>query len=290
MRLSIVIPCYNEAKYIGQCLESILESTEYPCEVVVVDDGSDDGSNEVIEKYRSKFQKNRIALNVLRHNKSGIYAARSFGYDHATGDVILRLDSDTRVSKHLIQRLMSQFENSGQAVSVLTGFYETKLPTLNRIYLKLFYFELHKQARFGKPVLFGSCMAFKRDLWPEVSKNENKTLGGTDSNLIWEDLLFTYSLPPMASGALAKLATPYPPWPAEPWRSWLINIHDGDTKISLRSANDSFAGVWRYMIRWPRTLWLVRSYTGMALMFLAFPLLLISAPVVMWSAKTKRPR
>jgi glycosyltransferase involved in cell wall biosynthesis len=278
MTLSIIIPCYNEENYIGKCLEAIMKSSVLPDEVVVVNDGSTDESLKVIKSLEPRFKEKSVKLVVLEHEKAGIYAARKFGYDNATSDYILRIDADTHISPNLIGQVLNCLATS-LAVSILPGFYETKLPSFNRFYLKLFYFELHKLARFGKPVLFGSCMAFRRDIWPEVSRQEELILKNHDNNQIWEDLLFSSALLIQDP----KPAVVQPPLHPKPYT--LSPLSDELTLISLRSANDSFAGVWRYMSRWPKTLWLVKSYSGIFLMILSFPFLLLSAPVVMWSAK-----
>jgi glycosyltransferase involved in cell wall biosynthesis len=85
--VSIIIPCYNAERVVGETIESALSQTDYECEIIVIDDGSTDGSRRVIESYgariRAEFGPNR-----------GVSAARSHGESMAKGDFILYLDAD----------------------------------------------------------------------------------------------------------------------------------------------------------------------------------------------------
>jgi glycosyltransferase involved in cell wall biosynthesis len=85
--ISVVIPCFNYAKYVGQAIESALSQTYGNKQVIVVNDGSTDGSLEVISRYLG-----RVHLVDQRHQ--GSIAAYNHGFAAATGDVIIFLDAD----------------------------------------------------------------------------------------------------------------------------------------------------------------------------------------------------
>ena len=82
---SIIIPNYNEDKYIRECLESVFNQTYNNYEVIVVDDGSTDNSLDIIKDF-----------NVKLYHSNGLHAggARNLGLDNATGDYVVFLDSD----------------------------------------------------------------------------------------------------------------------------------------------------------------------------------------------------
>jgi glycosyltransferase involved in cell wall biosynthesis len=87
--LSIIIPVYNVEKYLDQCLQSVLAQVKSSYEVIIVDDGSTDNSNSIIEKYRSN-----PAIKVIRQNNAGLGAARNAGLKVACGEYLLFIDSD----------------------------------------------------------------------------------------------------------------------------------------------------------------------------------------------------
>jgi glycosyltransferase involved in cell wall biosynthesis len=86
--LSVVVPVYNMEKYIGQCLSTILSFQDAPMEVIVVDDGSTDGTNAVLESFAD------TRLKVVRERHGGVSAARNAGFKHCRGEFILPLDAD----------------------------------------------------------------------------------------------------------------------------------------------------------------------------------------------------
>lgn len=85
--ISVVIPCYNAERYIGATLRSVLAQSLRPAEVIVVDDGSSDGSADVV---RSGFP----GVTLLRQPNQGVAAARNHGIEHAGGDWIAFVDAD----------------------------------------------------------------------------------------------------------------------------------------------------------------------------------------------------
>ena len=90
-KVSVIIPCYNVAKYIGQCLESLLNQTLVDIEIICIDDKSTDNTLAEIKKYAR--QDNRIVVKALKQN-SGVAMARNTGIKMATGEFISFIDSD----------------------------------------------------------------------------------------------------------------------------------------------------------------------------------------------------
>ena len=87
MKISVVIPTYNRIALVERAIDSVLRQSIKPFDIIVVDDGSDDGTSEMIKKkYRS--------INLVQQQNSGVSAARNNGIKHAKGDWIALLDSD----------------------------------------------------------------------------------------------------------------------------------------------------------------------------------------------------
>ena len=87
MKISVVIPTYNRIALVERAIDSVLMQSIKPFDIIVVDDGSDDGTSEMIKKkYRS--------INLVQQQNSGVSAARNNGIKHAKGDWISLLDSD----------------------------------------------------------------------------------------------------------------------------------------------------------------------------------------------------
>ena len=86
--VSIIIPCYNGAEFIGQTIESVLAQTEPVREVIVIDDGSTDDSAAVIEQYADRN------VELIRQDNAGESRARNVGIERAAGAFVALLDAD----------------------------------------------------------------------------------------------------------------------------------------------------------------------------------------------------
>lgn len=115
MKVSIVIPCLNEEKYIGQCLDSILQN-DYPnnsLEIFVVDGNSDDQSRRIVQNYSEKYS----FIHLLDNPKRLTPVALNIGIRAATGDVIVRMDAHTRYKEDYIVKSV-EYLNKHKAVNV----------------------------------------------------------------------------------------------------------------------------------------------------------------------------
>lgn len=100
--LQIVIPCYNVASYLEECLESVFsQKTEYTYKVVAVDDGSTDCTLKILKRYES-----RNNMEVIRQKNGGLSAARNTGMKTIEGNYIMFVDSDDTLADGAIQNLL----------------------------------------------------------------------------------------------------------------------------------------------------------------------------------------
>lgn len=100
--VSCVVPAFNAARYIGETLDSVLAQTSPPDEVIVVDDGSTDGTLSVVERFGS-------AVRLLRRERGGAAAARNSGIEAAVGRFIALVDSDDLWHPEKIERQLGRF-------------------------------------------------------------------------------------------------------------------------------------------------------------------------------------
>ncbi len=101
MKFSIIVPVYNVEKYVGSCLESILKQDYTNFEVIIVNDGSCDGSEEIIEQYI------QVDARFVQYKKTngGLSDARNYGVKKATGDYLIFVDSDDTIHPSLLSTL-----------------------------------------------------------------------------------------------------------------------------------------------------------------------------------------
>ena len=101
MKFSIVVPVYNVEQYLGQCLESLQAQNYGDYEVICVNDGSSDGSKEILSAWEPRMQKMR----VIDRENGGLSAARNTGLEAATGDYVVFVDSDDWVEPTMLSTL-----------------------------------------------------------------------------------------------------------------------------------------------------------------------------------------
>lgn len=101
-KISVIIPVYNTEKYIEKCLESLAKQEMQDFEVIVVNDGSTDNSENVIKNY---MQSSKLNIKYLEKENGGLASARNYGVEKASGKYISFLDSDDYLDKNLFSEL-----------------------------------------------------------------------------------------------------------------------------------------------------------------------------------------
>jgi glycosyltransferase involved in cell wall biosynthesis len=102
-QVSVVIPTYNHARFLRQAIDSALGQTLAPHEVIVVDDGSSDGTPEIVAEYGDRIRS-------VRHANCGVAASRNAGADLATGELLAFLDADDVWLPRKLERQVERFE------------------------------------------------------------------------------------------------------------------------------------------------------------------------------------
>ena len=102
--ISVVVPVFNAEKYVNRCIDSILNQTYENLEVILVNDGSVDGSVKICEKWQKLD--NRVKL--ITQENAGVSAARNTGIENATGDYIAFVDNDDWLRPEMFKNLVKQ--------------------------------------------------------------------------------------------------------------------------------------------------------------------------------------
>jgi glycosyltransferase involved in cell wall biosynthesis len=132
MKTSVIIPVFNEEKYIANCLTHLVNQTIKPDEVIVVDNNCVDKTIDIVKKF-----KNKLSIKIIKEKRQGIIFARNTGFNNAKGDIYIRTDADSQHQKNWIERIKKNFEHN-KKIDGLTGpvvFFD--LPLKSPVYSKI---------------------------------------------------------------------------------------------------------------------------------------------------------
>lgn len=198
-KASIVIPAYNADSFLRETLDSCLAQTEDDIEIIVVNDGSTDGTQELLDHYAKK-DKRLIPVHTENHGRS---EARNIGNQRAQGDYVLVLDADDIAVRDRVKRTIEAFKKHN-ADLVYGGYVtiDTFSKMLNRYLPEPFNKE--RSIKYKTHYILHSTLAYRKGVTLNVQyqKEPYDKLGIDDWRFIWDCALrgykFAYVKQPLA--------------------------------------------------------------------------------------------
>ncbi len=213
-KVSIVIPCYRQAQFLSNAIESALAQTYANIEVIVVDDGSPDNTNEIARKY---------PVTLVTQENKGLSGARNAGIAVSTGEYFLPLDADDTIENDYLMKTVPEMEDSGVGVvytsmrtmdsDYVSG--RTCIPS-SEVYLEDF--------KYNNQIYV--CSLIKMEALKECDGYNTNMIHGYEDWNLWIDLMkrgwkfkfvpsfsFNYMLKPESMGVVS----------ARDWHQWCIN-------------------------------------------------------------------
>lgn len=183
MKITVVVPAYNEEVYLGACLESLHRQSRPADEILVVNNNSIDQTEAIARRY---------SATVISEKRQGIWAASRAGYSAANGDVIARCDADSVLPHDWLERIEGAFsQNHVIAVTGPGNFYGTSkivCRLADVLYMKAYFISVG--AALGHPPLFGSNFAMRKTAWLAAKKQTHH-----NREDIHDDIDLSYHLP-----------------------------------------------------------------------------------------------
>ena len=219
LNVSLVIPAYNEERYLNAVLDSVVAQSIMPDEVIVVDNNSTDDTGAIAKSY--KF----VKLVKEAHQGKGYASHR--GFLTAKGELIARIDADTVLQPNWVETALNYFDDHHE-VAAITGkcyFYDFPAKRLLSA-LQAFAYQDLQGLISGAPTLWGSNMVIKKTAWNDVAANQAVPAINEDIDL---------SLKLHRSGYLVKRLT---------------NLV---ASVSLLRGQHSLRRAYHYLKPWPKT-------------------------------------
>lgn len=174
--ISVIVPCYNQAQYLDECLQSVLDQTYQDWECIIVNDGSPDNTEEVAKNWLEKDTR----FKYLYKENGGLSSARNAGINIAIGEWILPLDCDDKIGQRYLELASNEFNNNWTVIYCEAQYFSDRQETL-----QLPNFSLKELAI--QNMIF--CTAFfKKTSWEQVKGYDTKLIYG------WEDWEFWISI------------------------------------------------------------------------------------------------
>ena len=175
-KISVIVPCYNQAQYLDECLQSVENQTFADWECIIINDSSPDNTEEVAQRWTKKDSRFRY----IKKENGGLSSARNFGIENAFSEWVLPLDADDKISENYMQLAESEFNNGYSVIYCKAKRFGAKSGLW-----QLADFSLHTLSKTN--MIF--CTSFFR-------KSDWQKVGGFDTKMIygWEDWDFWISL------------------------------------------------------------------------------------------------
>jgi glycosyltransferase involved in cell wall biosynthesis len=174
MKVSVIIPAYNEEKYIRKCLQSLVNQEILANEIIVVDNNCSDKTVEIAKKF---------GITIVLERKQGMIYARNRGFNSAKYEIIARCDADTILPKDWIKKIINNFKN--KQIDALSGpiVYHDSFLRSASIHPSHLYLESLKLFSNGNRYLVGPNMIITKKIWSKVKNEVN-----LDDSIVHEDI------------------------------------------------------------------------------------------------------
>lgn len=194
-KITIIVPIYQAKRYLEKCIKSICNQTYDNIEILLIDDGSTDGSMEICEAAGL----NDSRIQVIHQTNSGVSAARNKGLDISTGDYVMFVDADDYIAPSLCKTLLKAMIANPDIDLVISGFIENfeikqhdvsidyikctdlknlqeefdiyyKLPLLNAPFAKLYKKKVIQDMKFETSISMGEDFLFNLRYYERCNK------------------------------------------------------------------------------------------------------------------------
>lgn len=176
IRFSVVIPCFNEEKYLDATLASLTaQNFKKNYEIIVVDNNCTDSTVDIANNY---------TVRIITENQPGVCWAREAGTQAANGEIVISTDADTTFDDNWLSNIDSQFERDTSLIAVCAPCEFVDAPFWGRIYPKILFNSVYFMYRIiGHPFyITATNTAFKKSAWDGY--NTQQTQGGDELELL----------------------------------------------------------------------------------------------------------
>lgn len=179
--ISVIVPAYNAERTINRCIDSILSQTYKNIEIIIINDGSKDETENKCKKY---LQNEKIKY--IKIENSGVSNARNIGIENATGKYIVFVDSDDYLENIMIEELYKNINDGidlvicGKNLVTTEGIIQENIDIDNNIFTKEDFIKIYKSKILNPPY----CKLYKAEIINKYNIKFDKTIS------IGEDLLF----------------------------------------------------------------------------------------------------
>ena len=193
-KISVIIPVYNAEKTLKRCIDSVLQQDYKNLQVILIDDGSTDGSSDLCDLYATKEKR----IEVVHQKNGGVCKARNTGLDLATGDYITFLDNDDYIKENAYSTMMDNLEKSNADICLcrfLNGNLKNTIssePHAPRIPAGIYdSYDIEKYLYSGNWYLNGLACAIWNKLYPRKLLDDFRFSGAWGEDYELNDYVFS---------------------------------------------------------------------------------------------------
>ena len=157
-KVSVIVPVYNVEDLLSKCLDSLVNQTFDDYEVIVVNDGSPDNSQNIIDDYYNRYPN---VIKPLKKENGGLSSARNYGLKYAEGEYVLYVDSDDWVSSDILEKMYSLAINDSSDIVVCRS-YMVRNDNLEEMDQEILSLDLYKRYILNRPS--AHCKLVKKEI------------------------------------------------------------------------------------------------------------------------------
>lgn len=154
VKVSVIVPAYNEEKHIKSCLDSIIANDLKEIEIIVINDGSTDSTKEILEEYKNKYD----IIKVIEKENEGQGSARNIGIDLAKGEFLTFVDADDEIHNNMLSKMYEKLQKEQADICVCD------------------YFEINKDNKLVKKAIPQKTEDIKKDYIVSIAGPCNKLI------------------------------------------------------------------------------------------------------------------